>query len=87
MIADGGGLVTAVARPVAGGEQIARSCVELAARAPLTIVERTVNGQPGLVSKQDGITVAVLAFDIVGDRIKHIWAVLNPEKLRARTTD
>jgi hypothetical protein len=39
------------------------------------------------VSEQDGVTVAVLAFDIVGDRIKHIWAVLNPEKLRTWTTD
>jgi hypothetical protein len=26
--------------------------------------------------------VAVLAFDIAGDRIKHVWAILNPEKLR-----
>jgi len=23
----------------------------------------------------------VLAFDIVGDRITHVWAVRNPEKL------
>jgi hypothetical protein len=28
----------------------------------------------------------VLAFDIADDRIKHIWAVLNPEKLRPWTT-
>jgi len=27
----------------------------------------------------------VLAFDIAGDRIKHIWAVWNPEKLRPWT--
>ncbi|WP_333769772.1 RNA polymerase sigma factor SigJ [Streptomyces sp. IBSBF 2435] len=85
VIADGGGLAATVDRPVVGGEQIARACVELAERAPLTILERTVNGQPGLVSRQDGVTVAVLAFDIAGDRIKHIWAVLNPEKLRPWT--
>jgi RNA polymerase sigma-70 factor (ECF subfamily) len=29
---------------------------------------------------------AVLAFDVVGDRIKHIWAILNPDKLRPWTT-
>ena len=52
----------------------------------LTILERTVNGQPGLVAQQDGVTVTVFAFDIAGDRIKHIWAVRNPEKLRPWTT-
>jgi RNA polymerase sigma-70 factor (ECF subfamily) len=30
--------------------------------------------------------VAVLAFDLAGDRIKHIWAIANPEKLRPWTT-
>ncbi len=84
---DGGGLVTAEPRPVEGGEQVARFYVDVADRAfSLTILERTVNGQPGLVAQQDGVTVMVTAFDIVGDRIKHIWAVLNPEKLRPWTT-
>jgi len=87
-IADGGGLANAVARPVEGGEQIASACVDLIGRTPgLRIQERTVNGQPGLVGQQDGVTVAVLAFDIAGDRIKQIWAILNPEKLRPWMTD
>jgi RNA polymerase sigma-70 factor (ECF subfamily) len=30
--------------------------------------------------------VAVLAFDFAGDRIKHIWVILNPDKLRPWTT-
>jgi RNA polymerase sigma factor (sigma-70 family) len=86
-IADGGGLASAVARPAEGGEQIARGCVDFASRAPgLKILERTVNGQPGLVAQQDGVTVAVVAFDIADDRIKHIWVVLNPEKLRPWAT-
>jgi len=85
-VADGGGLVSAVLRPVEGGEQIARFFAD-AARAVrgVTILERTVNGQPGLVAQQDGVTVAVLAFDVAGDRIKHIWAILNPDKLRPWT--
>ena len=49
-------------------------------------MERTVNGRPGLVAQQDGRTVAVYAFGIAGDRITHVWAVLNPEKLRPWTT-
>jgi RNA polymerase sigma factor (sigma-70 family) len=85
--ADGGGLVIAALRPIHGGEQVARYAVDIADRAPsLTILERTVNGQPGLVAQQDGVTVTVFAFDVAGDRIKHIWAVRNPEKLRPWTT-
>ena len=86
-IADGGGLVTAVLQPVEGGERIARASIDFAGRARgLTILECSVNGQRGLVAQQDGTTAAVVAFDIAGDRIKHIWAVLNPEKLRPWTT-
>ncbi|MGH3735340.1 MAG: RNA polymerase sigma factor SigJ [Micromonosporaceae bacterium] len=86
-IGDGGGLVSAELRPIEGGEQVARAVIDVAGRAPdMTILERTVNGQPGLVAQQDGVTVAVFAFEVVGDRIKHIWAVRNPEKLRPWTT-
>lgn len=85
-IADGGGLASAVLQPVEGGAQVARVLVDLVDRAPgLTFLERTVNGQPGLVVQLDGVTGAVLAFDLVGDRIKQIWAVRNPEKLRPWT--
>ena len=87
MTADGGGLVSAALRPIDGGGQIARYVVDIAGRAPsnVTILERTVNGQPGLVAQQDGITVTVFAFDVAGDRIKRIWAVRNPDKLRPWT--
>jgi RNA polymerase sigma-70 factor (ECF subfamily) len=50
-----------------------------------TLLERTVNGQPGLVAQQDGTTVTVFAFDIADDRITHIWVMRNPEKLRPWT--
>ena len=87
-IADGGGLAITFLRPIEGGEQIARAWVEIANRATsnMAFLERTVNGQPGLVAQQDGVTVTVFAFDVAGDRIKHIWAVRNPEKLRPWTT-
>jgi RNA polymerase sigma factor (sigma-70 family) len=86
VIADGGGLVSAALHPIEGSDQVARYVAALASRAVgLTLLERTVNGQPGLVAQQDGITVTVLAFDVAGDRIKHIWAVRNPDKLRPWT--
>lgn len=84
---DGGGLVGAALRPVEGAEQIARFFADRARAVPgVTILECTVNGQPGLVGRQDGVTVSVMAFDVAGDRITHIWAVLNPDKLRPWTT-
>jgi hypothetical protein len=87
-ISDGGGLTPTVDYPVEGSQTIAQACVGIVDRSPgLKILERTVNGQPGLVGQQDGVTVAVLAFDIADDRIKRIWAVLNPDKLRPWRTD
>ncbi|MEV6974947.1 RNA polymerase sigma factor SigJ [Kitasatospora sp. NPDC093806] len=83
MTADGGGLVGAVLRPVGGGGRIARYLVHIADKAPgLTLLERTVNGRPGLVAQHAGVTVTVAAFDLADARVTRIWAVRNPEKLR-----
>ncbi len=85
--ADGGGVVAAMLHPIEGAEQIARFLADLVQRAPagVTFLERTVNGQPGLVARQDGVIVTVFAFRLAGDRITHIWAVRNPGKLRPWT--
>jgi RNA polymerase sigma-70 factor (ECF subfamily) len=84
MNADGGGLVGTVLRPVEGAEAIAAYLIHIAAKAPgLTLLERTVNGRPGLVAQHTGVPVTVAAFDVTGGRISRIWAVRNPEKLRA----
>jgi RNA polymerase sigma factor (sigma-70 family) len=87
VIADGGGLVPASLSPVEGAGEISRYMVGLFELAPdLVFLERTVNGQPGLVARQDGVTVTVFAFEFAEDRIKRIWAVRNPEKLRPWTS-
>ncbi len=81
--ADGGGLANTVHRPIEGAARIARYAIEIAGLVPdMTFVERSVNGQPGLVGQRDGAVVTVMAFDIADGRIRHIWAVRNPEKLR-----
>jgi RNA polymerase sigma factor (sigma-70 family) len=87
-VADSGGLAVSFLEPIEGGEQIARAWIEIANNAPpnVRVLERTVNGQPGLVGQQDGVTVTVFAFELAGDRIKHIWAIRNPEKLRPWTS-
>ncbi|GAA1898080.1 RNA polymerase sigma factor SigJ [Streptomyces durmitorensis] len=85
-LADGGGLVNAAPHPVAGAEEIARYLIAVAGRlSGQTILERTVNGRPGLVVQHEGITTSVIALDVAGDRITRFWAVRNPEKLRTWT--
>jgi len=85
--ADGGGLATAALRPIQGAEQVARFYTGIAGREPsLRLLERTVNGQPGLVAQHDGVTTTVFAFDIAAEKIKRIWAIRNPDKLRPWTT-
>jgi RNA polymerase sigma-70 factor (ECF subfamily) len=87
-VADGGGRALAFLEPIEGSERIARAWIEIARRmsAGTTFLERTVNGQPGLVAQQDGVTVTVLAFEVADERIRRIWVVRNPEKLRRWTT-
>ncbi|MFI6291065.1 RNA polymerase sigma factor SigJ [Nonomuraea sp. NPDC050790] len=83
-VGDGGGVVSAALRPVVGARAIASYVVEIARQVPeLVVVERVVNGRPGLVALRDGVTVVVMAFEVDGDRVWRIWGVRNPEKLRS----
>ncbi|MDX3693798.1 RNA polymerase sigma factor SigJ [Streptomyces europaeiscabiei] len=83
MTADGGGMVGTVLRPVEGGARIAEYMVAIADRAPgLELLERSVNGVPGLVAQHAGVVMTVASFGISEGRVTRIWAVRNPEKLR-----
>lgn len=83
MTADGGGVAGAVLRPVEGGARIARYMAAIADRAPgLELLERSVNGLPGLVARQAGAVTTVAAFEVADGRVTRIWVVRNPEKLR-----
>ncbi|BBA98942.1 putative RNA polymerase sigma factor [Actinacidiphila reveromycinica] len=81
-VGDGGGVVAALLHPLHGSVPVAEYFVDLARRAEgVSILERTVNGRPGLLLRHEGATAAVLAFDIVDDRVVNVWAVRNPHKL------
>nr|WP_232266115.1 RNA polymerase sigma factor SigJ [Streptomyces pactum] len=84
-IGDGGGLASTLRHPLHGAENIARRTVRFGGRlSGTTLIECTVNGRPGLVGRRGGaVVVTVYSFGIAGDRIRHLWAVRNPEKLRA----
>ncbi|GGV84838.1 RNA polymerase sigma factor SigJ [Streptomyces griseoloalbus] len=83
MTADGGGMAGAVPRPVEGGTRIAQYMVAIADKAPgLELLQRSVNGVPGLVARRARVVVTVASFDVSDGRVTRIWAVRNPEKLR-----
>ncbi|OIK01019.1 RNA polymerase sigma factor SigJ [Streptomyces monashensis] len=83
-VSDGGGRAVAHLLPIEGAEQIAHLYRTIARFAPpRTILERTVNGLPGLVVESQDRIETVFAFAVTDDeRITHIWAVRNPDKLR-----
>jgi RNA polymerase sigma-70 factor (ECF subfamily) len=83
-VADGGGNSSAALRPIEGSDRVARFFAGLSERmSSLTVLERTVNGQPGLVTTLEGKPMGVASFEIVGGRIRRIWVVTNHEKLGA----
>lgn len=80
--ADGGGKAVTFSEPIEGRQHVARAWLALADRMQdMTLLERTVNGQPGVVALHDGVTVSIYSFGIVDGRIKHIWVIRNPAKL------
>ncbi|MFI6456221.1 RNA polymerase sigma factor SigJ [Streptosporangium amethystogenes] len=88
MTADGGGTVGTVLRPIEGGARIARYMVAIVDKAPgLELLERSVNGVPGLVAQRAGAVMTVASFDVADGRVTRIWVVRNPEKLRPWVRD
>ena len=52
-----------------------------------TLVRRAeINGQPGFIAYVSGRPLAALVFDIHRGRIREIYAIGNPDKLRALPT-
>ncbi|GGB14411.1 RNA polymerase sigma24 factor [Flexivirga endophytica] len=81
--ADSGGRAVAFREPLEGRDAVLEVWLQLADRiGELTLHQRSVNGQPGLIAKDaEGTTVSIYAFDVVDDVIRRIWAIRNPDKL------
>ncbi|MEU7022385.1 RNA polymerase sigma factor SigJ [Streptomyces sp. NPDC046203] len=82
-VSDGGGRALARLLPLQGAEPIAHLYLMVARLAPpRAILERSVNGLPGLAVESEGRIETVFSFRVdEHDRITHIWAVRNPDKL------
>jgi RNA polymerase sigma-70 factor, ECF subfamily len=81
--ADGGGKARATPLPIYGAEKIARLWASLGTtQGPFEVRAADVNGQPGVVAfDPDGQVLTVLTLDVADDRIQHVWAVVNPDKI------
>jgi RNA polymerase sigma-70 factor, ECF subfamily len=81
--ADGGGKVSASPKPLVGLDRVIGLLMGIARKwPPDRVIEiTTVNGESGMLIRDGRTVMAVMAFDIDADRIAHVYAVLNPDKL------
>jgi RNA polymerase sigma-70 factor (ECF subfamily) len=85
LVADGGGKVTAATRPVLGADRIAKFLLGYAGKAQWTESHFelvTVNAAPGLLMRHPLSGTGTYSFDIADGRIRTIFVVRNPDKLR-----
>ncbi len=85
---DAGGKVRAARRVIQGRDKVARLVVEGATKyrpADLTIRQADVNGGPAALLFAGDALFAVVAVDVSeeGDRVRGIYTVVNPDKLKA----
>ncbi|MFI1027009.1 RNA polymerase sigma-70 factor [Streptomyces sp. NPDC020951] len=82
-VSDGGGLKLAALRPVVGADKVLRYMAGSVAKAggAFTSEPTTINGNPGLVLRVDGVIDGVLAFTVDDARVTGLYYVRNPEKL------
>jgi RNA polymerase sigma-70 factor (ECF subfamily) len=80
---DGGGKIRALVKPVRGNTHVARSLLTLLPRHPRTALNtQSVNGHTGLVVRYDHVVAAIISLDVANRHVIHVWAILNPDKLR-----
>jgi RNA polymerase sigma-70 factor, ECF subfamily len=85
LVSDGGGKVAAATRPVLGADRIAKFVLGYARKvhwseSDFQVV--AVNGTPGLLMRHPIAGNGAYSFDIIDGRIRAIYVVRNPDKLR-----
>ena len=85
LTSDGGGKVAAATRPVLGADRVAKFMLGYAGKlhwseSDFELV--TINGAPGLLMRHPIAGNGTYAFDIADGRIRAIYVVRNPDKLR-----
>jgi RNA polymerase sigma-70 factor (TIGR02957 family) len=88
LIADGGGVVTAVRQPVVGAKKIVNLLGGFARVAPTALLEPILlNGAPGARVTLNGAVDTVIGFAFEHGHISRVYAVRNPDKLHRLTEE
>lgn len=85
LVSDGGGKAAAATRPVLGADRIAKFVLGYARKVHWSASDFqlvAVNGAPGLLMRHPIAGTGTYSFDIVDGRIRAIYVVRNPDKLR-----
>ena len=84
VLSDGGGQVKAAGRPILGADKVSRFLLGTWPRFGADMVRRAVdiNGHPGLLLSHGGQVHYAFAFELAGERVRHIYIICNPDKLR-----
>jgi RNA polymerase sigma-70 factor, ECF subfamily len=85
LVADGGGKAAAATRPVLGADRIAKFMLGYASKVHWSESDFqlvTINGAPGLLMRHPISGDGTYSFDIADGRIRAIFVVRNPDKLR-----
>jgi len=81
---DGGGKVKAAGLPIRTADRASRFLVGIQRKLPADTAYRfaTVNGMPGMLLLSGGQIYGAYSFDIEGNRVRNLYGIWNPEKLR-----
>jgi RNA polymerase sigma-70 factor (ECF subfamily) len=89
LVTDGGGKVQAALNVIDGADRVARFIIGVSSKGfsdVTTLRFGLVNGLPGLIVHSTDGSVQTVAFEIEDDRIRTIYSVRNPDKLRHLTS-
>jgi RNA polymerase sigma-70 factor, ECF subfamily len=84
-VADGGGKAAAPTSPVLGADRIAEFLIDIVGKVRWSESDPqlvTINGAPGLLVRHPISGNGTYSFDIADGRIRAIYVVRNPDKLR-----
>ncbi|KRA17372.1 RNA polymerase sigma-70 factor [Lysobacter sp. Root604] len=84
LVGDGGGIVTALPKPMVGGDRIAQllfACT-LRRKHELRLQLATINGRMGVLRYFGDQLESAQSYDTDGERILRVYVQRNPEKLR-----
>ncbi len=83
-ISDGGGKAVSARRPIHGADKVARFLFGILNQVPadFTFEVGPANGNPAFIAFSAGKPYMVMAFEMDSDKIRNIYNVRNPDKMR-----